>query len=167
LESRYRYIQLFEFFPEGGSPFRRFCRRGSHVGNGEKNWHHDCRSLLAGGRTLGSPCRNSSDERAALIALYIDTDGDFWLDNAGWKTPPLAADGFAIPGTECNWDAVYCDDGETTVWVLDLGGNLLFGSIPAELEDLVNLQYLFSPPTCCRAAFLRSWGISATSFSFT
>ncbi len=39
-------------------------------------------------------------ERAALIALYESTDGDNWTYNNGWKTPPLAADGFAMPGTE-------------------------------------------------------------------
>ena len=42
-------------------------------------------------------------ERAALIALYTSTDGDQWTDNSGWKEPPLAADGFALPGTEGTW----------------------------------------------------------------
>jgi hypothetical protein len=81
-------------------------------------------------------------ERAALIAVYVDTNGDGWSSNTGWKAPPLAGDGFAMPGTECGWYSVWCDVGETTVWEIDLFDNLLSGSIPAALEDLSNLQYL-------------------------
>ncbi len=46
-------------------------------------------------------------EREALIALYNDTDGNNWTDNSGWKAPPLS-DGFAMPGTECDWNEVGC-----------------------------------------------------------
>jgi len=38
-------------------------------------------------------------ERVALIALYNSTSGAGWSDNSGWKTAPLDADGFAMPGT--------------------------------------------------------------------
>jgi hypothetical protein len=97
--------------------------------------------LLAGGFSAAHAAIPST-ERAALIALYTDTDGDFWLDNTGWKTPPLAGDGFAMPGTECDWYSVWCDAGETTVQEIDAKSNFLFGSIPAALADLTNLQYL-------------------------
>jgi hypothetical protein len=98
--------------------------------------------LLAGWFS-GAHAAIPAAERAALIALYVDTMGDGWSNNTGWKAPPLAGDGFAMPGTECAWYSVWCDVGETTVLEIDLFGNLLTGSIPAELEDLSNLQYLF------------------------
>jgi len=81
-------------------------------------------------------------ERAALIALYVATNGNGWLNKTGWKTPPLAEDGFSMPGTECSWYLVWCDVGETTVLEIDLGSNSLSGSIPAALGDLGNLQVL-------------------------
>jgi len=43
--------------------------------------------------------RDTPEERGALIALYNSTNGDGWNNNTGWKTPPLADDGFALPGT--------------------------------------------------------------------
>jgi hypothetical protein len=81
-------------------------------------------------------------ERAALIALHVATDGDDWWDSTGWQTPPLAGDGFALPGMECGWFGVVCDAGETTVLGISLPANLLSGTIPPELGDLAGLEYL-------------------------
>jgi hypothetical protein len=81
-------------------------------------------------------------ERDALIALYNSSDGDNWNNNNGWKTPPLASDGFAMPGTECAWFGVTCDEGNTTVTRLDLTMNHLVGEIPTELSNLHNLMVL-------------------------
>ena len=69
-------------------------------------------------------------ERAALIALYNCNDGDGWHDDSGWKTPPLAEDGFAMPGTENGWHGVDCDAGNTTVNSIILAANQLAGSFP-------------------------------------
>ena len=81
-------------------------------------------------------------ERAALIALYNKTNGDRWGRKNGWKTPPLAGDGFALPGTENTWYGITCDPGNTTVQSINLRGNGLSSTIPAELANLTNLQVL-------------------------
>jgi hypothetical protein len=81
-------------------------------------------------------------ERASLIALYNSTDGDNWYENWGWKTPPLAGDCFALPGTENTWRGITCDPGNTTVQSISLGSNNLNGFLPTELGNLANLQYL-------------------------
>lgn len=80
-----------------------------------------------------------SSEREALIALYNSTNGDSWYDNSGWKTPPLAPDGFAMPGTENTWYGITCDAGNTTVLEIDLHSNNLSGNIPIALSYLPNL----------------------------
>ena len=74
------------------------------------------------------------------MALYNATNGDGWTNNSGWKTPPLAADGFAYPGTECSWFGVVCDIDQVNE--LNLDNNNLSGSIPAALGDLGSLRAL-------------------------
>jgi hypothetical protein len=49
-----------------------------------------------------------SADRQALTALYNSADGDGWDDKNSWKTPPPDSDGFAMPGTVCNWYGVQC-----------------------------------------------------------
>ncbi len=83
-----------------------------------------------------------SQERATLIALYNNTDGDNWHKNSGWKTPPLAADGFAMPGTEKTWYGINCDAGNTTVQKIFLVSNNLNGTITPKLGNLTNLLLL-------------------------
>jgi len=84
-----------------------------------------------------------SQERAALIALYNSTNGDNWRYNHGWKTPPLAGDGFALPGTENSWVGISCDAGNTKVLHISLSYNNLVGTLPSELGNLANLQELY------------------------
>ncbi len=79
-------------------------------------------------------------ERAALIALYNSTDGDNWYDNSGWKTPPLHTDGFALPGTEGSWFGVTLSG--DSVSSINLHMNNLIGSLPKQLGNLSNLEYL-------------------------
>lgn len=84
-----------------------------------------------------------ASERAALIALYNSTNGDGWTDNSGWKTPPLHTDGFAMPGTEGIWHRVFVSGDHVNTIDFSYYGNNLSGSIPAELENLSNLKYLY------------------------
>lgn len=76
-------------------------------------------------------------ERAALIALYNSTNGNNWVNNDGWKTPPLHTDGFAMPGTEGTWHGVTVEDNH--VIRVDFIDNNLNGTLPSELQ---NLEYL-------------------------
>jgi Leucine-rich repeat (LRR) protein len=105
----------------------------------------------------------SAVERNALIALYNSTNGDSWTNNAGWKTPPLHTDGFAMPGTEDSWFGVTADNlvREISLWSNNLQGtipvqigslsglyslglsdNQLAGTIPPELGNVSNLTFL-------------------------
>lgn len=79
-------------------------------------------------------------ERAALIALYNSTNGDNWTNNAGWKTPPLYTDGFAMPGTEISWIGISISLDH--VISISFFKNQLNGSIPPELGNLSNLAYI-------------------------
>lgn len=81
-----------------------------------------------------------SSERSALIALYNSTNGDSWIDNSGWKEPPLDTDGFAMPGTESSWYGVVVNRGHVE-W-LSFSGNLVSGDIPPEIGNLTNLRQL-------------------------
>ncbi len=84
----------------------------------------------------------SPTERAALIALYNSTNGDGWADNSGWKTPPLAGDGFSEPGTEDDWKGIVVNNLENTVAEIISYSNQLSGNIPPEIENLTNLTML-------------------------
>ena len=75
-----------------------------------------------------------SIERAALLDLYIFTDGSNWKTNTGWNGPA---------GTECNWFGVTCSGGK--VWSIDLQNNSLSGTIPPRLSYLTDLRHLFLP----------------------
>jgi hypothetical protein len=78
-----------------------------------------------------------ASERAASIALYNSTNGDGWTNNSDWKTPPLDADGFAMPGTEGGWRGIrLLADHVDSIRLYD---NQLSGVIPAQLG---NLRYL-------------------------
>ncbi len=69
-------------------------------------------------------------ECEALVALYDGTDGDNWYYNTGWKQNDQP----------CTWYGVTCGgDHVSQIW---LAGNNLVGSIPPELGDLSNLEYL-------------------------
>ncbi|MGE5343627.1 MAG: BACON domain-containing protein [Candidatus Omnitrophota bacterium] len=81
-----------------------------------------------------------AEERAALIALYNNTNGNNWADKTGWKTSPLDTDGFAMPGTEGNWKGVSVSGDH--VIALDLRQNRLTGIIPTEIGNLSNLDAL-------------------------
>jgi len=72
-------------------------------------------------------------ERDALVAIYNATGGPQWLSADNWN---------GAPGTECVWYGVTCNDTESTVVALNLGGNLLNGTVPPAIADLTNLEDL-------------------------
>ncbi|MCL4250731.1 MAG: fibronectin type III domain-containing protein, partial [Anaerolineae bacterium] len=74
-----------------------------------------------------------AQEIAALEALYTSTNGAGWTNKTGWMT---AAD-------PCTWYGVYCTSDHVTR--ISLGGNQLSGTMPPELANLTNLQYLELP----------------------
>ena len=75
---------------------------------------------------------NVTADRAALVALYNATGGADWTNNTNWlSNEPLS-----------EWHRVETDeDGRVTA--LRLVANGLSGEIPAELENLTNLQLLY------------------------
>ncbi len=79
-------------------------------------------------------------ERTALIALYNSTNGDSWADKTGWKTPPLDADGFAMPGTEGGWYGVTVASDHVTQLVFL--NNRLAGALPVQIGDFPSLNTL-------------------------
>ncbi len=51
-------------------------------------------------------------------------------------------DGFAMPGTECDWFGMDCDtSGDNVKWV-NLSINILSGNITPEIGNLTNLEKL-------------------------
>jgi len=72
----------------------------------------------------------STEECAALSALYSSTNGAEWTDNSDW----LQTD------TPCAWASVTCQDNQVTE--LNLADNNLQGQLPAELGDLAALKTL-------------------------
>ena len=72
-------------------------------------------------------------DRAALIELYNDTDGDNWTNNDNWgsSTGPLD-----------DWDNVWTILGDlvTSLWLQD---NNLNGTLPPELGNLTGLENLY------------------------
>jgi hypothetical protein len=72
-------------------------------------------------------------ERNALIALYNSANGAGWINNSGW---------LGSAGTECDWFGITCDETRSSVISIQLGNNNLTGSMPAQIEDLINLQIL-------------------------
>ena len=73
----------------------------------------------------------ASPDRAVLMALYNATDGNNWTNSTNWGTDE-ALD---------HWHGVRTDDAGRVVR-LDLHVNNLTGSIPPELDTLINLERL-------------------------
>ncbi|MCP4215752.1 MAG: hypothetical protein GY765_13950, partial [bacterium] len=80
-------------------------------------------------------------EREALIALYTGTDGDNWTDNSNWRKPGEPTQ-FNDPGTEDSWFGVTVNASLNQVERIDLSNNGLNGTLPAELNNLTQLQSL-------------------------
>jgi hypothetical protein len=98
--------------------------------------------LFASGNAYAIP----QIEREALIAFYESTLGDRWNQNDGWKTPPLDTDGFAMPGTECDWYGVTCQEERLTP--VNLSYNQLTGVIPPKLGNCLSVIISCLPRAC-------------------
>ncbi len=69
-------------------------------------------------------------ECQALFAVYDQTHGQDWIDNAGWLQSL----------SPCTWERVQCANGHVTTLLLD--GNNLRGHLPPELGHLTKLTVL-------------------------
>ena len=67
---------------------------------------------------------------AALVALYLSTNGPEWTNNDGWLTDC----------DPCSWNGIFCSGNR--VIELTLGNNNLIGVLPKELALMDNLRYL-------------------------
>ena len=76
---------------------------------------------------------DASEDRPALVALYDATNGPSWHDNTNWNNSAAPID---------QWYGVEHTDGAGRALVLDLRFNNLAGTIPSELGNLANLQWL-------------------------
>ena len=69
-------------------------------------------------------------DKAALVALYNATNGQSWIDNTGWLTDQ----------DYCTWRGVTCV--ASMVTGISLASNQLSGTLPSELGNLTNLNYV-------------------------
>ena len=98
--------------------------------NGESD--HKKITIIEG--TLAPPDPSSvAADRAALVALYIATDGANWTNNSDWLTD--------APVYE--WYGVSVDPPEGRVFALSLQSNGLSGEIPKALGSLTNLTRMY------------------------
>ena len=79
-----------------------------------------------------------ASERQVLIDFYNSTGGDAWGNNTGWKTAGV----FSPVGTECTWRGIGCDATETHVTGIGMDNNNLVGPLPANLNQLTQVQEL-------------------------
>lgn len=73
-------------------------------------------------------------ERQALLDIYAATNGANWSGVSPTWT--------GVAGSECSWGGVICDAGQTTVIEINLSVRNLVGTLPASLNQLVNLRGL-------------------------
>ena len=104
---------------------------------------------------VGNILLSDARDRAILVELYVETDGDNWRDNYAWLTDaPIGewvgvttdADGrvteLHLGDNQLSW-AIPPELGNlANLEVLDLSSNGLVGEIPPELGDLTNLGWL-------------------------
>lgn len=78
-------------------------------------------------------------ERAALVALFAATNGPGWTSKDGWQRQNGE---LSAPGTECEWEGIYCDENAEHVESIVLVANNLSGTLPRELASLPRLTAL-------------------------
>ena len=88
-------------------------------------------SSLVAGVPIGEETPAIASDRAALVALYVATDGPSWENSTNWLTDaPLGA-----------WHGV-TTNADGRVIYLRLTYNQLFGEIPEQLSTLSSLEWL-------------------------
>ena len=101
-------------------------------------WHQKLHGYLEEkARLLRIPAHNSAPrstttdpaDKAAMEALYLATNGQYWVNNTGW-----------MKGDPCNdlWNGLYCVSGR--VLEIDLAYNNMSGPLPAKLAQADQLQ---------------------------
>gem|GEM_PF-3113755 len=92
------------------------------------------------GTILNDDRQVTAAERTALLELYDATGGAGWTDTSNWSDAGGTA--FNVPGTECSWYGVVCNEDGSHVVALNLAGNNLTGSIPSVLANLSSLELI-------------------------
>jgi Leucine-rich repeat (LRR) protein len=90
---------------------------------------------------IKTPALLPASERAALIAIYNQTQGDTWTNRSNWRLNPTT---FNIEGSEGTWFGVTTTEvnGIAHVTELNLNANNLRGALPAEISNLTQLRVL-------------------------
>lgn len=70
------------------------------------------------------------DECGALVAIYVATGGENWINKEGWLEAP----------DPCSWHGVSCSEGK--VVALDLYSNNLTGTLPLEIGGFPDMKTL-------------------------
>mmetsp|Transcript_24461 Transcript_24461/g.35508 ORF Transcript_24461/g.35508 Transcript_24461/m.35508 type:complete len:1116 (+) Transcript_24461:227-3574(+) len=87
--------------------------------------------------TIGKTVCNSISERAILMNIYADTNGEDWDYDDGWGDSSVPI---------CSWDNVVCGNGEENddegITELNLAENNLVGTVPSSVYSLPSLQTL-------------------------
>ena len=96
------------------------------------------------GLAAGEKAKIPIEEREALIALYLSTDGNHWDRSDNWKQGEYDPEPgeFEYWGSECGWWGVECDPGGTHVIKLNMHNNNLAGPLPEQIGQLLQLQEL-------------------------
>ena len=84
-----------------------------------------------------------ASQHNALVKLAVETQVEQWGNSTGWARQRVEADsrGGLRQGHYCTWLGVTCN-AEGSVTALALRRNRLRGSIPSEIGDLTQLEYL-------------------------
>ena len=77
---------------------------------------------------------NLESDRQALLAFYLETNGNAWNNKSGWNYPGNVGD------SPCGWHGVSCTDGRVTS--LGMEANNLNGTITPNIKNLKKLKIL-------------------------
>ncbi len=110
-----------------------------------RNWWVMLIIILLQGISIKSYATPGTDYEA-LRALYLNTNGDNWINNIGWPdATTFTANPTIPPGTDMStWFGVMVN-GSGCVTDLNMDGNNLVGTLPADLGNVANLRVIDLP----------------------